>query len=107
MLMNDFAHPLAQLSAVTYTSADDTYTVYGWTVAMHRTAMEFSTLANADRRGFSILGSGSAVVTTPPDYIAGRSYRVIMRGDTVASTAEVTADAAGRLHVPLGPANRS
>jgi hypothetical protein len=42
MLMNDFAHPLAQLSAVTYTSADDTYTVYGWTVAMHRTAIEFS-----------------------------------------------------------------
>ena len=41
-IAEDFAHPPATPKSVTYTIADAQYSVFGWSVAMHRTAEEFS-----------------------------------------------------------------
>ena len=61
----DFAHPAPQPSQITYTSADNRYAAYGWTVTTHRAAREFSTLEHAGVHGFELAGSGSATVLTP------------------------------------------
>jgi S-formylglutathione hydrolase FrmB len=107
-IMDAFAHPPAPPSKVTYTIADQHYSVYGWDVTMHRPAMEFSTLEGADASGFSLAGSGSSSVTTPASYQPGATYGVVFRGAT-SDPVLVTqaADAHGRLHidVPLGPGN--
>ena len=84
----------------TYTSAEPSFEVYGWHVAMKRPAMEMATLADASPGGFTLRGSGGATVTTAPAYRAGREYAV-----TVGAAARtVRADDAGRLEldVPLG-----
>ncbi|TMC47929.1 MAG: esterase family protein [Chloroflexi bacterium] len=60
-IMDDFAHPPARPRRVNYTVADPEYSVYGWQVVMYRPAMEFSTLANADGKGFSLAGSGTGL----------------------------------------------
>ncbi len=104
----DFAHPSAPPRKVTYTIADSTYTIYGWHVAMHRTAEEFSTLENAYSRGFRLAGSGSATVITPPLYAARGTYRVTLHGPSINRTIRVRArrDRRLRVNVLLGPANR-
>src|SRR3954468_2543798 len=89
-LMEGFDHPAPDPSTVTYTSADDTYGVYGWRVQMHRDAREFSTLEDAWCGGFSLAGSGSATVRTPACLRPGRGYRVTMTG-TTAEAVDVTA----------------
>ena len=107
-IMNDFAHPPAPPSRVTYTVADPRYSIYGWDVTMHRPAMEFSALEDADAGGFALAGSGSGSVTTPASYRPGAIYAVMLRGDSVGPTTVTrVADGRGRLHldVPLGPGN--
>ena len=52
-IMADFAHPAPTPSPFTYTSADDAYSVYGWSVTMHRTARDsrrWRTRPRADSR---------------------------------------------------------
>jgi S-formylglutathione hydrolase FrmB len=107
-IMDDFAHPPAPPPKVTYTIADERYSIYGWEVTMHRPATEFSALEDADARGFALAGSGSGSVTTPASYRPGARYAVMLSGDTLAPTMITrVADATGRLHleVPLGPGN--
>ena len=107
-IMDAFAHPQPAPTQFTYTSADDTYGVYGWQVTTHRDAREFSTLNTDGLGGFSLSGSGSATVVTPPVYVAGRTYDVRMSGDTVDTlTQEVVAGPDHRLTltVPLGSSN--
>jgi S-formylglutathione hydrolase FrmB len=107
-LMADFAHPAPPPAEITYTSADPSYSVYGWQVTMHRTAREFSTLQGASCGGFTLAGSGSASVVTPACVRPGRRYRVTLSGDRVRSTtASMTAghDRRLTLTVPLGPSN--
>jgi hypothetical protein len=105
--MFDFAHPALRPSPVTYTSADDRYSVYGWTVAMHRTAREFSTLGQASCHGFALSGSGTATVLTPSCYRRGARYDVTLSGTRGSSSAVVRAHRDRRLAltVPLGPSN--
>jgi S-formylglutathione hydrolase FrmB len=107
-VMDDFAHPPPMPAQVTYTSAEDQYSVYGWQISAHRTAREFSTLERASARGFSLAGSGSATVLTAAAYKRGARYRVTMSGDQVSTrTLRLVARRDGRLRieVPLGPAN--
>jgi S-formylglutathione hydrolase FrmB len=107
-IMADFAHPARNPSSVTYTSGDDRYSVYRWTVSTHRTAREFSTLENASRWSFSLAGSGSATVFTPPVYKRGARYTVELSGSQVAPHTLMLTARRGRrleLEVPLGPAN--
>jgi S-formylglutathione hydrolase FrmB len=106
-VMYDFAHPLPAPASVTYTTVDDEYSEFGWQVGIDRRAEEFSTLSDADAGGFSLSGSGSAVVRTPPVFVPGASYLVTMRGDGVDLSTTASADRGGRLTliVPLGPPN--
>jgi len=102
-IMNDFAHPPAGPAAVTYTSADPQYSIFGWQVGIDRKAEEFSTLENADAQGFTLAGSGAAVVETAPLFVPGGHYTVTIRSVALSATA----NSAGRLTiiVPLGPPN--
>jgi S-formylglutathione hydrolase FrmB len=88
---------------VTFTAAEPTYSVYGWSVKVKRPAMEFSRLAKAGRRGFTLSGSGSATVTTPALYAPRHTYAVTIRGKTL----RLKATRRGRLRiaVPLGRGN--
>jgi len=106
-LMASFRHPARVPRAIGYESADDSYTVYGWGVRMHRTAREFSYLDGATCSRFALAGSGSATVTTPRCLQPGARYRVRLRGDHASGRLAVTASRAGRLRleVPLGPPN--
>lgn len=107
-IMFDFAHPAPNVPTFTYTSADDSYSVYGWQVSMHRTAREFSTFSHVSSRGFVLSGSGSATILTPADYRPGQRYSVHLSGDdTPDRTTVVRAGKKRRLDltVPLGPSN--
>lgn len=86
---------------ISYLSIDPVFSVFGWNVDITRDVLEFARLGTASRSGFTLSGSGKAVVTTPDFYKAGCAYLVAT--DDVAST--LNADAAGRLVIPvdLGP----
>jgi S-formylglutathione hydrolase FrmB len=103
-IMTDFAHAPPAPARVTYMSADATYSAFGWQVVTRRLVREFSILADAGTTGFTLKGSGSAIVSTPPVYRPRARYKV-----TFASGATQTerADRSGRLQiaVTLGPSN--
>lgn len=93
-----------------YSSITPTYSLYGWTLRMERKAVEFSTLEVAGLHSFSILGSGSAWVITPP--LGSPNARACVNIDGMVGAAPgktilLKTDAQGRLAVPiqLGPAN--
>ncbi|HVT21592.1 MAG TPA: alpha/beta hydrolase family protein [Mycobacteriales bacterium] len=99
-LMQTFAHPPAAPHKARYTTIDPAYSAWGWRVRIDRgPALEFSTLSNADRHGFTLRGSGVATVLTPALRSAHR-YHVVVGGRAQV----VRSDQAGRLHmrVPLG-----
>jgi S-formylglutathione hydrolase FrmB len=102
-IMHAFAQPNRR-RAFTYTAAEQTFSVYGWRVTMHRKAAEFATLANASARGFELRGSGFATVRTAARYRPRARFSV-----TVGTVRRLTrADRRGRLtiDVPLGPATQ-
>jgi S-formylglutathione hydrolase FrmB len=105
-IMSDFAHPQPNPSQFTYTSGDDAYAVYGWSVTMHRSARELSTFGGTRCGDFSLTGSGSGTVTTPACLKRGARYLVTMTGPNADSSAVVVAGSNRRLvlNVPLGPA---
>jgi S-formylglutathione hydrolase FrmB len=102
-LMKRFRRGSKPPARITFRAAEPSWSVYGWSVRVRRPAMEFSQLAGAGRRGFTLSGSGSATVTTPSVYRRGRAYRVTVRG----KARSVRANRRGRLRVavPLGPGN--
>jgi S-formylglutathione hydrolase FrmB len=111
-IMSDFANPLPAPSQINYTSGENSYSVYGWSVnftvgSQARPYQELSTLANADQNGFQLTGSGAAQVVTPAVYTPGDSYQVSMTGPHAANPAVLTADSNGQLtmEVPLGPSS--
>ncbi|MFA5786126.1 MAG: alpha/beta hydrolase family protein [Actinomycetota bacterium] len=105
-LMKAFANPPKPPVPFTYTTAEPAYSVYGWSVSMHRTAMEFSHLRAVQPSGFELAGSGSADVVTAPWYRPNELYQVTIGSDNATSVL-LRSDGSGRLSmkVPLGPAN--
>jgi S-formylglutathione hydrolase FrmB len=105
-IMSTLAKPPAPPAPFSFTAVEPRYSVYGWSVAIDRPALEFSKLSNADRGGFTLAGSGAATVVTGRLYRRGARYRV-----RVASRKPrvLRAGGAGRLRiaVPLGRANES
>ena len=95
-VMANFAHPPPTPTAVTFTSADDRYAVYGWTVSTHRLAREFSTLGHASCRGLALAGSGSATVTSPVCLAPRQAYRATIRGPNGTALVRGRATAGGR-----------
>jgi hypothetical protein len=109
LIMGSFTHPLGPPRTVTFTSADPTFTVYGWRVALRRPAREFATLSGAGPGGFTLAGSGTATVTTPAAFRLGERLRITVSGSRVPLRAYVVTIGRSRrltLTVPLGPGNR-
>lgn len=106
-LMAVFADPPPPPSAFSYTSIDPVYDVYGWRAAIDRPALEFSELGDASRDGFTLRGSGTGTVTTPPAYAPGRvvDVELVRDGQVESEEATVGEDCRLRLTVPLGPGN--
>jgi S-formylglutathione hydrolase FrmB len=109
-VMDVFAHPPSAPASVDYTSAERSYSAFGWQVAMARKVREFSTLNAAGRDGFILRGSGSAIVRTPGRYRRGSRFliRVQSVGGTFAPftrAAQVGGDRRVVVTVPLGPSN--
>lgn len=97
-LMATLDHPPAVPAAVTYTSAAPEYDVYGWHVEVERPALELSRLSGAGRRGFTLAGSGTGEVTTPP----GHRHAEVEVGD---AAPEVHTGPRLTIRVPLGEGN--
>ena len=57
--------------------------------------------------GFTVAGSGSAIVVTPATHGPGERYVVTLRSGSIRRVMSVIANRAGALHidVPLGPSN--
>jgi hypothetical protein len=105
--MATFARPARPPARVTYRAIEPAYRVYGWSVRVRRPALEFSELRGASRRGFTLRGSGTAGVVTPPVFAAGERLRVRVRDHRGLRTSTLRADRAGRLRIALtlGPGN--
>jgi esterase/lipase superfamily enzyme len=105
--MATFANPPPAPDPFTYVSAEPSYDVFGWHVALDRSAMEFSTLADASARGFTMRGSGAASVVTARSYEPGSVHAVTLARGGSRLESSARADGDGRLHlaVPLGPSN--
>lgn len=73
-------HPAAVPRTFDYTSADASYSQYGWRVTLHRAARRLSTLGGAGAGGFSLAGSGSASVTTAPLFRRHTRYAITVSG---------------------------
>lgn len=113
-------HPLP--TRVSYKSTAKDFTAWGYDVAVDRDNKEFLSILGArlDGRDFTLAGTGSALVTTPPAFRPRQTVRVVITPDPASddprpngflaplrpTTQEVTADKAGRvtIEVPLGPA---
>jgi S-formylglutathione hydrolase FrmB len=100
-MMYAFSHPLPRPSRGTYRSVEQSFTQWGWSVALDRTeAQAFTWLTGAGADGFTIAGTGTASVVTPSSYEPGSVHTVTWPG----ASQDLTADADGRLSivVPLG-----
>ena len=100
--MATFAESPPAPSRVSYESIDSNWSQWGWSVAVRRNeTQQFSALTSADPNGFTLHGTGTATVTTPPYYRPGAVAVVTISGQP-SSTVKV--DSTGRLEitVPLG-----
>lgn len=106
-IMAAFKHPAKVPARITYTSADPRYAAFGWRVATHRPAREFSTLSRAGRTGFTLAGSGSATVVTPRSFAPRGRYCIIATRSSATRTVTSATSRSGRLRVTvkLGPGN--
>ena len=106
-IARDFAEARPAPAEKFFMSADDRWSEWGYDVAMHRPAREFSTLRDADADGFTLQGSGSATVVTPGAYVPGARASLRVSGDGGGATRSATVRDDGRLRVdvPLGPGN--
>jgi len=104
MMMDDFAHP-QHPATISYMSIDRNWSQWGYTVAMDRAAeLEFSSLRDGTVNGFVFSGTGTAMVTTPAQFVPGSNVIVAINGPSGSTTQTVPVDANGRLTVvlPLG-----
>jgi S-formylglutathione hydrolase FrmB len=107
-LMAVFAEHRPAPATFTHAAVEPSYSLYGWDVALTRPAMEWSEIADASASGFTLRGSGSAVVRTAAAWRPGTRLAVTTTPDGgPAKTTNVTVGSDGRLTipVPLGPGN--
>ena len=107
-LMQTLEHPPPRPRRVDYRAVEPRYEVFGWHVAIERKVLEFSRLSRASKRGFTLSGSGRALVRTPAAYRPGRRYRVRLkqrRTSTAARLRQGLPPGRLRIAVPLGPSN--
>jgi hypothetical protein len=106
-LLATFRHPPSRPTHFSFTAAEPTYEDYGWRVAVHRKAMEWSHLHVSGRRGFRLSGSGVGLVRTAAIFRPGSRHLLATRCPSGRTHAVKRAGAKGslRMRLPLGPAN--
>lgn len=100
-----FEQDVAAPASFDFRSIDPRFDVFGWQVtADERRALEFIDLHDVSRSGFTITGSGSTRVTTPPFFRGSAPVTVVVDG----KPSLITPGRDGRLSivVDLGPAGR-
>jgi S-formylglutathione hydrolase FrmB len=105
-MMATFANPPAPPAASSYQSIDKSWSQWGWSVSLQRSAaQQFSALGTATANGFTLAGTGTATVVTPALYAPNAAEHVTVSTPTGATTKNATADSSGQLHltVPLAP----
>jgi hypothetical protein len=103
-MMQAFAHPPAAPATTSYQSIDKSWSQWGWSVTLNRPeAQQFSALTDGGRAGFTLQGTGTARVTTPPLYQPGAVATLTFANTSGPPLAPATAvaDASGRLHVTV------
>jgi hypothetical protein len=103
-MMQTFAHPPAAPATTSYQSIDKSWSQWGWSVTVNRPeAQQFSSLADGRREGFTLQGTGTARVATPPLYRPGSVATVTFANTSGPPLAPATAvaDASGRLHLTV------
>lgn len=101
MMMADFAHP-KKLTSVSYMSIDKQWSQWGYTVSLDRAApQQFSSLTGGTKHGFSLSGTGTAVVTTPAAYRPGSTLTVHVTEPTGTTRKQIKVSANGRLTLTL------
>lgn len=106
--MDVFAENRPDPSTFSYRSIESNYEVFGWQVSIDRPVVEFSRLDVERASSFTVSGSGTATVITPPVFAPGLSYSIaVTTSDGTASSQRQRAGADRRLliDVPLGVAN--
>lgn len=81
--MDVFSQRRPDPSPFSHRAIEPTYDVYGWRVSLDRPVVEFSSLENASRDGFTVTGSGGATVTTDRLFKPRSSYVVTVATCTV------------------------
>jgi S-formylglutathione hydrolase FrmB len=94
-LMDRFGAPVAPPDPFSFRAIARSFGAFGWRFEAAKAVQEFTYLDGISSAGFTITGSGTVHVDTPPVYEPGAAYTV------------GTAGADGRLHffVDLGPPN--
>lgn len=99
-----FARPMPEPGAFSYKTADRTFDVWDYDVAVDRPNTEFLNLlgAQTDGRQFTVAGTGRVTVRTPARFRPGAAHTVrITREDGRWSEQQLAADADGRVEVTL------
>jgi S-formylglutathione hydrolase FrmB len=106
-IMKTFTHPPAAPSPFDFRAVEPSYWAYGWHVSLRRPALEFSELGEASRRGFRLLGSGTATVRTARLFKPFARVRAVITTGAGGKTLTLHAGRLGRVTVPLslGPGN--
>jgi S-formylglutathione hydrolase FrmB len=105
-LMATFANPPPAPLSVSYESIDQSWSQWGWSVSLQRSAQQqFSALSGAKSSGFILQGTGVAAVGTPDFYVPGSVHVVKMVGAGGTTQATAIAGKSGQLliRVELGP----
>src|SRR4051812_4902701 len=90
-IMKTFAKPPARPASFDFRAVEPRYWVYGWRVHVDRPALEFSELRGASRRGFKLLGSGTAKVRTARYFSPHSRVRASIRTGTGTKTLRLRA----------------
>lgn len=106
-MMDRFSNPVPMPEQVTFRAVEPDYSVFGWDVSIDRRQPEWSYLVGASDEGFTLRGTGSAAVVTPPDYEPGETLEVEIIESAGPRTTTLVADEDGRVtvNVDLGRPN--
>ncbi len=110
-IMNDFKSTKPWPDQVTFTTADPSFSQWGYSVSFQRKVSEFATLSDAGQSGFNLSGSGTAVLATPAFYSPASNYSatitILGSNQHSSETQIVKSDSEGRLTftIKLGPSN--
>jgi S-formylglutathione hydrolase FrmB len=99
-LFERFAHPVAPPSPFSFTAAEQTFSMRGYTVFAMRDRLALRTIARVRTAGFTLTTDGPATVTTARRYARRARYRIAIRSaGRQTQTTVLRSSADGRLTI--------